>query len=76
MFTVRTTGDVELDRVQADVKTSFDDAQSLIVLVQAQAQIIAASRPMQPSGVTPGTYTIASITSITVDVYGRIVAIT
>jgi ElaB/YqjD/DUF883 family membrane-anchored ribosome-binding protein len=75
MFTVRVTGHEELDKTQGDIKKSFDTAQALIAAVAKQAKDTVASQPQQPSGVTPGVYTIAGITSITVDVYGRITKI-
>ena len=75
-FTVRTTGVDELDRVQAEVKKAFDASEALTTAAGAKAQAAATAPPQQPSGVKPGVYTIAGITSITVDLYGRITNIT
>ena len=75
MFTVRQTGLAELDKTQGDIKKSFDAAQALIAAAAKTAKDAATAPPQLPSGVTPGVYTVAGITSITVDVYGRITKI-
>ena len=76
MFDVRTTGKEDLDRVQGDIKKAFDIANERIAIAQRTASAAKSTPPQSPSGVTPGTYAIAGITSITVDIFGRITKIT
>ena len=74
-FTPRQTGKDELDRVQYDVKKAFDATTESVAAAAKAAATAAKSPAIQPTGVTPGTYTIAGLTSITIDEFGRITKI-
>jgi hypothetical protein len=67
-FTVRPTGQDELDRVQYAIQQAVNDLQAQLNRVVARAGA-ASTGALTPSGVTPGTYTAATVT---VDVYGRV----
>ena len=69
-FTVRPTGNADLDRVQAEIRDAFGVLEA--TLTQALQQLAAACAPA-PSGATPGTY--APPASITVNTSGIITKI-
>lgn len=73
-ITIRTTGDQQADRTQASTKAALDAIQASVSKLAKAAPT--QPGPLAPSGVKPGTYTVAGITSITIDAFGRITEIT
>lgn len=73
-LTIRTTGDAQADRTQANTTAAIAAIQSALTKQASAAPT--QPGPLAPSGVKPGVYTIAGITSITVDAYGRITDVT
>lgn len=69
-FTVRPTGNAELDRVQREIADAF---QVLEGRLSEALGALAAAAAAVPSGASPGTY--APPASITVDVHGVVTKI-